>query len=395
MAPSLGTIRRTSCVGRVGVREAGAEQHRAAVHALDQPVGFVGVQRPSVVLGQPADHQLGGRDGEDGGARPCGRQLDLAGADAEGALGRQQAGAGRLRGCRPPPPGGRAPPCPTPGRAAASRAAVLRRRADCQASGASPAWSSSSVFSAGPGLEVLVAGERLQHETAGSLAVAGDGGVGDRRGAVDLQQLGLVEPLQRVAERHDHRLVGEQPHPLAVVPLAQVGQQAARAQHHVGPALPGRRLVVELADVGAALGLLGIPRPDALAGQAVEQPEVALAQALVHQQLDVEVGQRGAGRVGGASVGRADDEVRSLPLREPCSPPAEGARLLLAVGGQLDVRVACRELEPLGIRVTGLVVGDVPGTLPVAHQHQLVGSTPCVQHARQAHRVSSSYVVDR
>src|SRR3954447_25207614 len=81
-------------------------------------------------------------------------------------------------------------------------------------------------------------------------------GVGDLLTPVDVQQLLLGELLEHVAEDHEHGLVGDQQQPLAVVPQCLGGQQAARPQRDVGPALPAGRPVVELAQQVTPPGLV-------------------------------------------------------------------------------------------------------------------------------------------
>ena len=130
--------------------------------------------------------------------------------------------------------------------------------------------------------EVLDLVERRQPQVAVGVAVVpGERGVGDLLLAVDLEQLLLGELLQHVPEDHDHRLVGDDQQPLAVVAQALGGQHAADPQRDVRPALPARGPVVELAEQVAPLGLVGVLLADAGAGHAVEGAEVALPQPLV------------------------------------------------------------------------------------------------------------------
>jgi hypothetical protein len=108
---------------------------------------------------------------------------------------------------------------------------------------------------------------------------------------------------------------------LRVALLEHLGH-AADPQRHVGPALAVGRPVVELAQPLAAGRLLGKLRADALAGETVEGAEVALAQALVADQLEVEPRLADGdlrGR-GGPGVRRAERRVRLLagvPAGEP------------------------------------------------------------------------------
>ena len=59
----------------------------------------------------------------------------------------------------------------------------------------------------------------------------------------------------------------------------------AQAQDHVGPALAAGRPMVEFAEQGALLGLVGEFLADAGGGQPVPQAELALAQPLVDDRL--------------------------------------------------------------------------------------------------------------
>src|SRR3954471_3636454 len=138
------------------------------------------------------------------------------------------------------------------------------------------------------GGEVVDAVELHQSQLAVPGLVAGDRGVGDPFAAVDVEQFLLGELLEHVPEDHDHRLVGNQHQPLAVVPQRLGGQQAAYPQGDVGPALPARRPVVELAQQIPPAGFVGILLADAGAGHAVERAEVPLAQPLVgaHRQAE-------------------------------------------------------------------------------------------------------------
>ena len=122
---------------------------------------------------------------------------------------------------------------------------------------------------------------------------------------VDLEQVLLAHPLEHVAERHDHGLVREQPQPLVRADLAGVVQQGADAEDDVGPALAAGRLVVELAELLAAVGLLGEPSPDAGAREPVEHTEVALAEPLVGVRAETQSLEREVGGLGRALDGES------------------------------------------------------------------------------------------
>src|SRR3954453_7520972 len=174
----------------------------------------------------------------------------------------------------------------------------------------------------------------------GALPLARHRGVGDLLSPVDLQQLLLGQLLQHVPEDHDHGLVGDEQQPLAVVPQRLGGQQTADPQRDVGPALPARRPVVELAEQVPPLGLLRVLLADPGAGHPVEGAEVPLAQPLVdaHAQPERLGGQ--PRRRQGAGEGRAEDGGRALLGRKVGHPAAEGLGLRAAGLRQRDVRVA-------------------------------------------------------
>src|SRR4051812_4097229 len=167
-------------------------------------------------------------------------------------------------------------------------------------SGSAHSRSSGGVISAASGLlggmrllrDVLVLGgevfdavELHQPQLAVLGLVAGERGVGHALRPVDLHQLLLGQLLEHVPEDHDHRLVGDEQQPLAVVPQRLGGQQAADPQRDVGPALPARRPVVELAEQVPPLGLLRVLLADPGAGHPVEGAEVPLPQPLVAADL--------------------------------------------------------------------------------------------------------------
>src|SRR5829696_5720332 len=210
----------------------------------------------------------------------------------------------------------------------------------------------------GLGDDVLDLVEGDQPEAAVGVAlVAGQGGVGDLLLLVDGQQLLLGELLQHVPEHHDHGLVGDDQQPLAVVAQALGRQQAADPQRDVGPALPARRPVVELAEQVAPPRLVGELLPDAGPGHAVERPEVALAQPLVGAHADVQLrrGQLGGGQrpvERGAQRGGGPVVVGQVG-----QPRAQRLGLRVPGVGQLDVGIADVELQPARSRLLRLRVG--------------------------------------
>ena len=217
---------------------------------------------------------------------------------------------------------------------------------------APPRWEASWVSSASAASTAAVSAKLSSSNTSPRRRYGVNDAFGIWTSRVDLQQLLLVEALQHVAEAHDHRLVGEHPDALAVVPVPQVVEQAAHAQHHVGPALPARRLVVELAEPRAAGGLLGMPGADPRAGQAVEDAEVALAQPLVEDHLDAAPPHRALGRLGGPAVRRAQHDASAAGLVRARQPRADRVRLVAAGRGELHVGVPHVEVEPLGARAS-------------------------------------------
>ena len=77
-------------------------------------------------------------------------------------------------------------------------------------------------------------------------------------------------------------------------PLVAAGGQPLEDGTHptryVGPALATGWAVVELAEVGPPLRLLGKPCLDPVAGEPVQHPEITLAQSLVTFHLDIPTG---------------------------------------------------------------------------------------------------------
>ena len=108
-----------------------------------------------------------------------------------------------------------------------------------------------------------------------------DAAIDDVALLVDRQDLRLVQLLEDVAEAEHDDLVADDQHPPVGMVEADRVERAPQAQDHVGPALAAGRAVVEFAEQGAMLGLLGIFLADAGGGQPVEDAELALAQPLV------------------------------------------------------------------------------------------------------------------
>src|SRR3954447_8366083 len=202
-----------------------------------------------------------------------------------------------------------------------------------------------------------VVGDQAQLAVGG--LVAGDGGVGDALATVDLEQLLLGQPFQHVPEDHDHRLVGHQQQPLAVVSQRLRGQEAPDPQRDVRPALAARRAVVELAQQVPAPRLVRVLLADPGAGHPIERPEVAFPEPLVgaHGEADRLRGQlrrrQGPGERG------AEHRRGALVLRQVRHPPPECLRLGAAGLRQRHVGIADVELQPAGALFVRLRVGEV------------------------------------
>src|SRR3954464_1304606 len=152
-----------------------------------------------------------------------------------------------------------------------------QRRSTCGVMSVESGWGRDIVLLGHGGVigfgEVLDAVEAGEPEgPVGGQLVPGHRGVGDLLVPVDLQQLLLGQLLEDVPEDHAHGLVGDAQQPLAVVPQRLGGQQAAHPQRDVGPALPARRPVVELAQQLAAAGLVRGPGTNPLPGPPPRRP---------------------------------------------------------------------------------------------------------------------------
>src|SRR3954471_12444020 len=193
-----------------------------------------------------------------------------------------------------------------------------------------------------------------------------------RRPRVQVEDLALPEPLEHETETHDHRLMAEDPDPFAVVAVRHVTQQAADPQRHIAPALARWRPVVELPEVAATVGLVRELGPDAVTGEAVEDAQLPLTQALVEPDLEPPVhrGQGVGGRRGRALVRRGEHDGRLLVGRQRRHEAAHGGSLLLSGRGQGDVRVADMEVEPYFAAGPCVAVRDVAEALCVPDQDE-------------------------
>jgi hypothetical protein len=146
-----------------------------------------------------------------------------------------------------------------------------------------------------------------------------------------------------------------------------------------------RRPVVEFPHLGAVGGLFGEFLADAACRQAIENAELALAQALVDDRLGLVAGERPrlANRLrglAGAEIGGGQDELRTLGGGKLGEPAACGFGLAEAKVGQRHVDIADIEIDdavPGGIR---LVAGDIALALAMADQPQAF--RPILAHRR-------------
>jgi len=134
----------------------------------------------------------------------------------------------------------------------------------------------------------LVVGLQTQPPLLGVQDVGRDRAVGDVALGVDVQDGLLVHALEHVAAEQHHDLVGHEQHPLTAGVDPDLVQHGPQPLCDIGPGLPARRAVVELAEQGPPLGLLGELRGDAAARQPVEHPELPLPQALVDDGRQVQ-----------------------------------------------------------------------------------------------------------
>src|SRR5688572_24506671 len=139
--------------------------------------------------------------------------------------------------------------------------------------------------------------------------------------------------------------MGDDEHALVAILQLHRVEQAAQPQDDVAPALAAGRSIIELADVGPALGLEREASGDARLRQAVEAAELLLAQALVgdvDQRPTSEVAalddlRRGLQR---PHIRRREDDPWPLVLRLGREPASERQRLALAQLRERHVDVA-------------------------------------------------------
>ena len=109
-------------------------------------------------------------------------------------------------------------------------------------------------------------------------------------------------------------------------------EHRAQAQDDVGPALAAGRAMVEFAEAAAVRGFFGEAFADADGGQAVEDAEFALAQALVDDpsgpvRRPARPSCKWRRQSGAPEIGRRQDDLRPLGARQSAqtSGPAASA----------------------------------------------------------------------
>src|SRR4051812_45911886 len=115
-------------------------------------------------------------------------------------------------------------------------------------------------------------------------AVFSDGAVRDIALGIDLQDLLLRHGLEKIAKAQHHDLVTHDQNAAAAVVQGDRVERTPEAQDDVTPAFAARRAVIELAQEPTELGLVGLELLDSRAGEAVEDTELLLTQALVDDE---------------------------------------------------------------------------------------------------------------
>lgn len=135
--------------------------------------------------------------------------------------------------------------------------------------------------------------------------------------------------------------------------------------------LAAGRAEIELADVLALFVQLRVVVRDAEGGEAVEDAELFLAQALVGFDDDpaaLEALHQDVGGLGGAHIGRVQHHGRLLLGRQGGKPGTEGLRLALAQLGQGHVDVAMGDIDAVSGGSFGEVTRNVAGALTMPDQ---------------------------
>src|SRR5689334_17979220 len=209
--------------------------------------------------------------------------------------------------------------------------------------------------------------EQLRAQLAVDAVPAADGTVRDRGGAGDRHQFRFAELLGEIADEQVRGVVRDQQDAAARIVLAQLAQQRAEPEQHVGPRLAAGGSVVELAEPLPPAGLIGQPGEHAPAGKQVQPPQLAVAQPLVDDAGHAGAGQCQLGGLPGAQVRRDDGDVGSFLLRPVGEPPADRLGLFPAGVGQWDVRVPFRDVDRLEAADLRFLGYHIAGALPVPY----------------------------
>jgi hypothetical protein len=203
---------------------------------------------------------------------------------------------------------------------------------------------------------LAVEGERCDRRVADA-ALAGEG-----------QNLRLRQSAQHVHRDADHHVVGDDQRRL--VGADDLGEHRAEAQGDVGPGLPAGWSVPELADAQSSRGLIRISRLHPVRAQKIENPQLAVAQSLVHAQLGAD-----PGAVACDLGGVVRPSIRGAPDGEPLilvgEPGAQGLGLFDTGIGERSVGVARVERQHLLPGRFGAGGRDVAGALAVSCEPDL------------------------
>ena len=180
--------------------------------------------------------------------------------------------------------------------------------------------------------------------------IEGDGTVCDVGPLVDREQLRFREVLEYVPHAEDDDGVADDENALAALLAGDHLGRVAQAENDVAPALPSRRAVVELSEDAAELGLIGVDVLDSDGGEAVENAELFLAEALVDDERVGVVADSSrlydeTRCVPRTKIGRSENDVGSFFRGKRSKPVAERDRLLLSEVGERNVDVADRHVD--------------------------------------------------
>ena len=127
-------------------------------------------------------------------------------------------------------------------------------------------------------------------------------------------------------------------------------ERTSEAQDDVAPALAAWRPVIELAQKPAELGLVGMELLDARAGEAVEDTELLLTQALVDDErmaldTDAPFSLDDLGRALRPEIGRGQNDVGAFCCRQGGKPASKGPGLLFSERAQRDIDVPVGDVD--------------------------------------------------